>query len=874
MAGPGGVESGRLFVRVLPDTSAFARSLKRYLDRIEARTVLRIKTEVDTGKVAADVRSAVGSATHVDTAKLAADIRAAVDSATNAARVQVAAEVDAHDLTRQARRAATVAEKSARLHLPVDIDARSLAGAAGRLSGILTSAARFTVLAAALAGTVGHAANLAAALAPAVGALGAIPALAVGAAAAVGALKLAFSGVGDALSGDPEALARLAPAARAVVAELRAAAPAAEALRRSVQQAVFGPLIGQARELATLWLPLLRVRLTTIGAGFGALFAQLAAGARTPQFITGIDAALHSVGVGVAALQNVAVPVMRALGALVGAFAPAVANTGTGLADLARKFAAFVLAAQQSGQLAVFVDQVGATLRSIGAILLQLGGIISAVFSAANTAGGGLLGNLEQILTTVNAFLSAGQGRTALQSLFSSVSQVLGALLPILTDVVGALGPGIAALLGPTGLTGALRALAPAARPVGEALSALASAVAPLLPLLGAQLANVLTVVAGAVRMLAAQFGPVIGVFAQAGAALARALLPVLTTLVSNGLPAAVALGTALADAFAPLVPVIAQMASMFVSELLPALTQIQATFTARLLPVLTDAVQQIGGALVEAMRQLAPHIPALARAGGELAMAMTQIVTAVVPLVPLLAQVVTWLIGSNALGTGIRVVTVLIRALAVTLSAASVALRVTVGWLASTASWAARTAAAIAGGFSTALGFIRSLPEQIRRVFNGAATWLVSAGRNLVTGLLAGVRQMAARAVGAARDIASSMIDAASDVLGIRSPSRVFAYLGTQTVAGFVHGIDQARPAASQAMAGLLAPPATRPYTAATAGIAGPADLRDPVVNLSALVRIGDGPVIDAVETAVARDPERFAQHVRAGQRGLTRRG
>ncbi len=34
MTRPSGIEAGRLFVRVLPDTSVFARSLTRYLDRI------------------------------------------------------------------------------------------------------------------------------------------------------------------------------------------------------------------------------------------------------------------------------------------------------------------------------------------------------------------------------------------------------------------------------------------------------------------------------------------------------------------------------------------------------------------------------------------------------------------------------------------------------------------------------------------------------------------------------------------------------------------------------------------------------------------------------------------------------------------------
>ncbi len=63
MASPGGIESGRLFLRVLPDTSAFAQSLTRYLERIEARTVLRIRAEIDRSSLDTEVAAAARSLT-------------------------------------------------------------------------------------------------------------------------------------------------------------------------------------------------------------------------------------------------------------------------------------------------------------------------------------------------------------------------------------------------------------------------------------------------------------------------------------------------------------------------------------------------------------------------------------------------------------------------------------------------------------------------------------------------------------------------------------------------------------------------------------------------------------------------------------------
>ncbi|MFJ5923849.1 hypothetical protein ACIQF6_14750 [Kitasatospora sp. NPDC092948] len=61
MAGgsPGGREVDRLSIRVLPDTSKFAPSLQRYLDRIEARAQLKIRLTPDTTGFAQSVRAEI-----------------------------------------------------------------------------------------------------------------------------------------------------------------------------------------------------------------------------------------------------------------------------------------------------------------------------------------------------------------------------------------------------------------------------------------------------------------------------------------------------------------------------------------------------------------------------------------------------------------------------------------------------------------------------------------------------------------------------------------------------------------------------------------------------------------------------------------------
>ncbi|WP_203903481.1 phage tail protein [Virgisporangium aliadipatigenens] len=849
--------SGR--VRLEPDMAHFARELWHWIQQLEDRFTLFLRVEPDI-------------------VNLLSSLRAAADIARRTVVVQLRTDLDPTVLIAQTRAAAALASRTAgSIRVPVDIDTSriaaglrriggAVAGAASRGAGLLASGVKVGLIAAGLGAAVVQAANLAAALAPAAGALAAIPALAAVAGGAVAALKIGFAGVGDAIGGNVDALGRLAPAARAVVDEVRGLAPQFDALRRVVQESLFGPLIGEARALAEVWLPLLETRLSGISGAFSAMFARAGEGARTPEFLAGIDAALRATQAGVAAFAAVTGPLVRALGVVIGAFAPALGRAAEAAAALAGSFAQFLLNADRTGELAGFVSTVGTTLRQIGTVLVQLGGIFAGVMSAAQTSGGGLLATLGQILTSVNAFVSVGPGRDALAGLFGAAQAAVSALLPIVLDLVAAIGPALADLLGPGGLAGGLAALAPAAKPVGAALAGIGRAVAPLLGLLGSVLADALTYLGTLLSMLAAEFGPLIAVFAKAGTALAQGLLPVLMTALETGLPAAVAVGEALATALGPIVPVVGELVTAFVQNLLPALTQLQGVMSSELLPVLTEAATQVGGALVQALRDLAPIMPDLANAAAGLATAVVQVGVALLPLLPILAEIIARLVGSGALTVAVESLTGVVIIAAAIIGALSNALRVVVGWLVQAWDWSQRTSAAMEAGFGAAVSYIASLPGTIRGFFAGAGGWLVDAGRNLVDGLLNGIRQMAARAIQAARDVATSMVNAAKSALGIRSPSTVFAGIGENVVAGFVAGIDSARPAAAGAIDRLVTVPC--PPTVEPDGGT------DPVVNLTALVRIGDGPVLDAVETAVSRDPERFAQHVRAGERSLTRRG
>ncbi|HFN8746111.1 TPA: hypothetical protein ACHHDK_000242 [Staphylococcus aureus] len=66
-----------------------------------------------------------------------------------------------------------------------------------------------------------------------------------------------------------------------------------------------------------------------------------------------------------------------------------------------------------------------------------------------------------------------------------------------------------------------------------------------------------------------------------------------------------------------------------------------------------------------------------------------------------------------------------------------------------------------------------------------------VSAGADMIRGLIRGIGQMAGELMDAAKNVAKRALDAAKSALGIHSPSREFMDVGMYSMLGFVKGID-----------------------------------------------------------------------------------
>lgn len=153
-------------------------------------------------------------------------------------------------------------------------------------------------------------------------------------------------------------------------------------------------------------------------------------------------------------IQNVGAalaPVVQAFLTIAGVAAGTLKQLTSGFGAAATKFAQFITASANSGQLFDWIKGGLDALKTLGQIVVQVGGIVAAVFNGLSQGAGDLGGTLLPTLKAINTALSGGAGAAALQALDTAMSQlgqaigkdllgVLQALLPLITGVLNFIG--------------------------------------------------------------------------------------------------------------------------------------------------------------------------------------------------------------------------------------------------------------------------------------------------------------------------------------------------------------------------------------------------------------------------------------------------
>lgn len=494
MSSPGGVEVGRVSVRVVPDTSKFLEKAKKELEKIAKQ----LRVDVALGF------NAEGAKAEIDKIK--------AEAARNKAKLDV--EVDGDGVVRETRRIKNLAQKLVgaikmtvglnvpgsialikselkiiqkfvkgyNIRIPVEfVGLSKWLGILGAVSGILLTFPH-------LIGAIGGAVNVVG------GALAMLPAIAAAASFGIAALVVGMKGFFSALSqsGDSakfeEALAKLTPSAQAAARALAEFREPLGEIRKAVQQSLFQGLADPLRKLKAL-LPPIKTGLVGAASGIremGKAWITMAMSQKSVQDAGTIarnsnkmfDAMRPALASFAAALKDIAV---------VGStFLP---GLGTAISNVTGKFAAWAASARESGRLEEIIQNMIDKMKQLGRIIADVVEGFKNVFRAMS-GGREFLDIVEGITQGFRDWSASKETQATLKriadvmrvvagaakELFGTVFKSAGQILKDLQPFLETLARGIGAFLG-----GAIKAVTPLLQGLARWLSENRMIIVPLL---------------------------------------------------------------------------------------------------------------------------------------------------------------------------------------------------------------------------------------------------------------------------------------------------------------------------------------------------------------------------------------------------------
>lgn len=742
MAGPGGVEVGRASIRVLPDLSAFGRSLGAYVQRIERQVVIQVPTVLDTKGLAAEMVAAKAKLEQT-----VVRVAANVESITG----EVAAEVQ-----RATRTAPAVKIKT-------DVDR-------GGMSALTTVTGQLqTTVAGVGAGLIKWGPLLLAGGAAAVAVAPSIAVLApaaAGASLAVGTLALGLQGLGDAIaaSSDPkkfsEAMKGLSGEARKTVQTIVGLKPAFADLRTAVQDSLLRGVGPAIKQVATTFLPVLKTEMTAVAAGLNQGAKNFAAFVTSGPGLALIKDNLSGARAALAPLGGALKPLTTALLQLGVAAGPALKLVSQGIAGAATSFAEFIARTSEAGTLQTTIVS---AVKAVGALLGGIGAVLGPLTKGLAAVGPGVI--------------------TALSAALSGVGAVISALVAN-APRLGPMFAGLVTVVAP--LSTAFRGLVAAALPVAQQVfTVLATTGGPLLAGVFRAIVGALTPVITGFQQFVAVVGPQLGPTIQAVVGFVQGLLPTLQELgaklgatVGRGLAEiGQVISTTVLPGFRAILPVIQPVAKFLINILGGAV-----------IGAVNGAINVIKGVL-KVIGGLLQFVAAVFTGQwGKAWTAVKTIFSGAFDAIKGIVQVV-WNVGIvKLLGTGLTAIKAIFT-----------------GGVAALKALGARLMAGLKGGieagWKTALAFVKTIPGLIVKGFGAYQTLLRNVGSQIVSGLVAGLRASADAVVGAAMALVDKIPESIRKLLRISSPSKVMIeiarFVGDGLRVGLLGSRDQVAAAA-----------------------------------------------------------------------------
>ena len=572
------------------------------------------------------------------------------------------------------------------------------------------------------------------------------------------------------------------------------------------------------------------------------------------------------------ALEETMRPGFAALGSLLQEIIPQAQNVGrafgevfTGISTLLRDDLMGEIRTMMDG-MAVFIRALQPGLETMIVGFMNLGAVFAQNAQAVGEGLGAMLGHLGAVFTRLESM-------GTLQALFQALGPVLastGALVGGLVEALALAGQVMAPVLAPLldSMTAVLPGLGIALGAIGNALSQVLIALMPI-------------------------FGPLSSLLVQIAPALSTALVPVAQALVGIVTMLAPMLGQYV-EILAPVLSAILLMVGDVLVAVMP-MVQVFLDLMGQMAPIFVQIVGHIANLLIMLAPVLTALVATIAPVIPVLAQAFLDVVEALMPLMPQLAQLamdlmpVLGFVVENVVIPAIRFLAWFIIPFLVV--AAEGVIRVigqVIGvlvrvkdWLVTAGhavldfgDWIGRMARAVWEEGERALQWFRDLPGMIQGYLADAGSWLVDTGRNLIDGLVSGIKS----AGSAVKDAILALVPDAIEgpikkALGIRSPSRLMMEVGGYVGEGLAIGMEKTIPevqAKGMALAAAADPstPAGAPAPTASPVIPNvtPTVAADPNVDVTGMAE-----AVEAALTGVAAPAwETYGQTVQGVQAGV----
>lgn len=437
MTSPGGMEVGRISIRVLPDTSTFYREAKRDLKEIAKRLTLDIAVKLNGASAKAEFDK----------------LKSQMDDS----QVDVKVDVDGDGVPREVRRIRQLAQKlvgaikmTVSLNIPASL-ARIRADIAvinkqvrgynirvpievvglSKWLAILTAVSGILLSIPHLIGAIGGAVSVAGGL------LATLPALAAAAAVGIGALVVGMKGFFSALSesGDAakfeEALKKLTPSAQDAARALAEFREPLSEIRKSTQEALFQNMAEPLRSLKAL-LPPIQSGLKGTAAGIRDMGREWIKMATSQQSVADLGTITDNISLAFknakTALADFAAG-LRDIAVVGSGFLP---GFGKSINDIAARFREWAAASRESGDMRVWIQNAIDKVKQLGRIVSDVSAGFRNIFESLR-GGEDFLDIVERLSQSFREFT----GLESTQKAFQSLARVMRVVIDAGTELFG-----------------------------------------------------------------------------------------------------------------------------------------------------------------------------------------------------------------------------------------------------------------------------------------------------------------------------------------------------------------------------------------------------------------------------------------------------